>query len=1296
VTGRVGPYLLSNVIGRGGTGIVYRARHAATGEVVALKQVVAESVRDLGSMRREIDALRRLEHPGVVRIVAQGVDAGVPWYAMELLEGETLQTYLRRLWTGHANRTMDGHSTVSESCVAPASRSRVTLPPPAASDGDHAEPPTAARGGLSFVLELILRLCDTLAFMHGEGVVHRDLKSSNVLVCSDGALKLLDFGLAWRFPGSAGREVLDDVSGGIAGTAGYMSPEQIRGELVDARADLYSLGCVLYESLTGRLPFNGSNAAEVLRCHLNAPVIPPSRLVAGVPPALDQLVLRLLEKRAEDRPGHASEVARALSAISGADRAWGNTRALPRSYVYRSAIVGRAEPLGALAEHVGRALAGQGSLILVSGESGVGKTYLAMAAARQAAMRGLRVITSTCVPLGVGGAQPNEATLQPFRRVLISIADRCVASPELLPALLGTRAKVLAECEPQLLSLPTVAAHPEPESLPPRAAQERLLLALEQTIGAFVEECPCVCIIDDLQWADDVSLRFFASLPDRWFSERRLVMIGVYRAEEEPEVIRGLLRRSDTYALPLGRLTEQSVGDLVRGMLAIGSPPAGFVDSVVRQSEGNPFFATEYLRTAVGEQLLHRGPGGDWEVDERLLEPHPGGAALALPSSVAELIARRLGGLSEAAQRLLAAAAVLGREMDLALLLSVAELSEEEAWEPARELVARQILEDVSAPSSDVGRHLLRFLHDKLRDTAYVRITEAERRALHRRAANAMERTLHGSPELCLVHATLAHHHEQGGQLARAVDHLEQAGDHSLAAYANADAIRHFDRALELAQRLRIGSQDATRRSTRGDRKSGDGRAALEANLRGARWERKLAEAHYALGDLEAVERHIVRSLEYAGYPPPRSTLGWTASLLVELGRQILHRSGTVTRGHSRDELDQQMLVEAAMATHHFAEQRYYGFEPLPMIVASLRAVNLGESARVAVPIATPYAMLGMTAGISKLPGLGQRYFELARSAALRTSDDAGMAYSLYSKAAWRIGSGAWSEVYALCNECEEIARRTRNVKALGMAQTLIGHAAFYTGQFRESARIYRELEETARSTGDVQHLSWGLYAGARARMCLGQLAESRAMLLESNALLEPLVEVPSKIIAPGLLASVHLRSGDLEAALSAADLTTTRIRKNLPTVFATVAGYAGAAEVYLARWAELARNGRGDRSATLAARKVARRAVLDLLTLALSIPIGWPYYYRLAGEARRLDGKSRAAKANFRRCLRSARELGMPYDEALAHLELARLEPPRSAPRDQHLSDAERMLEKLGCPFDLERARRLRSETSR
>jgi serine/threonine protein kinase len=1287
----VGPYEILDVIGRGGTGVVFRAQHAESGEMVALKRVLVASIGDISAIRREIDALRRLNHPGIVRIIDQGVDAAVPWYAMELLEGETLASYVARLWGGEPGEP-DARTTLIEHVAgsrAPSAASdALASPAPPASSVHRYERQRAACGALPEVLRIVRRLCDTLGFLHGEGVVHRDLKCANVLLCSGQVPKLLDFGLAWRFPGGTGREVLDGAVGGTAGTAAYMSPEQIRGEIVDARADLYSLGCVFYELVTGRPPFTGRSAAEVRKCHLNAAIIPPSSLVEGVPRALDDLLLRLLEKHVADRPGHASEVARALSSL-GVAREGGERPVQPRSYVYRSAIVGRAEPLQMLDDHVSRALEAQGSLLLISGESGIGKTYLALAAARDAAARGLCVVTSTCVVHGVSGGHPNEGQLHPFRNLLLAIADRCSASPDLTEVLLGERAKLLAVCEPSLAALPGVARYREPEPLPASAAQQRLLGALAETLAAFAALCPFVFIIDDLQWADDASLAFLSSLPSRWLSDKRLLIVGVYRIDEETDAIRALREQAYVDRLELGRLSERSLGELVRGMLALGSAPAGFVDLFVRQSGGNPFFAAEYLRAAVGEGLLYRGPAGDWQSDARLLATDAGGSKLALPQSIADVVARRLDGLSESAQAVLGAASVLGQELEWSLLLAVADLSEEEAWQPTRELCARQILEEVDvAPAQGAGARF-RFLHDKLREAAHARLPATERRALHRRAAEAIERQLGGTPELVLAHATLAYHHTQAEQLKEAIEHLEQAGEQALATYANRDAVRHFGAAIELERRLPGKLASLRPEPPRAEQPRAE---PPRAGLRRARWERKLAEAYYALGDLDAVERHVVRALSYTGYPPPRSGLGWKVSLVTELARQLVHRVGPSLPVRQPNALERETLVEAALATHHLAERSYYAFDPLPMIAASLRAVNLGERARVAVPNAIPYALLGMSAGISKLSGLAQSYFGLAQTAAASTSDDAGMAYSLYAEAAWKIGNGDWHAVRTLCAQCTTIARRTRNVKALGMAQTLLGHADFYTGRFRRSVGIYRELEETARANGDQQHLSWGLYAGARARLCLGDGDAALAMLLESNALLEPLVEVPSKIIAPGLLAAAQLRAGDLESALGAAELTAARIRQSLPTVFATVAGYAAVAEVYLARWEQLLSAG-GSGEELAAARALAQRAVLDLRRFALSIPIGWPYYHRSHGEFRRVAGERPAAERAFQRGLLAARKLGMRHDEALAHLDLARLAAARSAARHDHLGRAERLLARLECAFDLERARRLREE---
>jgi hypothetical protein len=177
-------------------------------------------------------------------------------------------------------------------------------------------------------------------------------------------------------------------------------------------------------------------------------------------------------------------------------------------------------------------------------------------------------------------------------------------------------------------------------------------------------------------------------------------------------------------------------------------------------------------------------------------------------------------------------------------------------------------------------------------------------------------------------------------------------------------------------------------------------------------------------------------------------------------------------------------------------------------------------------------------------------------------------------------------------------------------------------------------------------------------------------------------------------LASVYLRLGDMQRALEMADLTTARIRRNLPTVFATVAGYGGAAEVYLAHWEDLAR--RGMTAAAARARQVARRALIDLMALAVNIPIGRPCHHRMRGEARRLDGRIEAARRSFEKSLSAARTLGMPYDEALARLDLAAHDAPRTAAREQHLQAASDRLQQLGCRFDLARARRMLDGSAR
>ncbi len=706
----IGPYRFERLLGKGGMALVLLVRDADD-RTLALKVLQGgKSGSGLSRFRREFRALARLRHPNVIRVESYGDFGDHPYIAMEYANGPDLYQSLRR----------------------------------------YKEMPPAERWRR--VESVLIDVCQALHYIHRRGLVHRDLKPSNVLQTEDGRCKLTDFGIVKDL-----EEMSEPGKKTRVGTWAYCSPEQIAGQPVDGRADLYSLGVILYTMLAGRRPFHADDMAGYLEAHKSQSPTPPSRYEPTLPRRLQDICLKLLAKAPRDRFQSAAEILYQLEQLDPVASA----RKAPDDVAWELPLVGREAELGVIDEALDALARGQGGVLLLQGVEGVGKSRLWSTALEQARARGFPLLQSRAAPQD--GSY--RLLLQLASDIGRELGDR--ASPELGTAIQRFFGAGALQGDARYQLFDAV-----------RDALEQLLL-----------DGPRVLAIDDLHHAPPPLLALLSYLIRAALSRDDLPLLFLATARPSAEVRGGEAPPASTVAafldganlginpvaITLGALSPDEVARVVESLLGPGDASRALTARLQAETAGNPLFLAEFLRSLRQRGLLAQ------DGERLVLATDEGEIArghLTVPPGVRQVVQRRLESLEPEDRDVLEILAASDRELDLDVILEALgrdrggrDLGEEGWLDRIDGLCEAGLLVERRGG----GQTRYDFVHRKTGDILYRDLAPARRAALHRRLGAILEARAPDSP---LLAESIGEHYRRGGEAGPAYRALVRAAVH--------------------------------------------------------------------------------------------------------------------------------------------------------------------------------------------------------------------------------------------------------------------------------------------------------------------------------------------------------------------------------------------------------------------------------------------------------------------------------------------------------------------------------------
>ncbi|MDD4907993.1 MAG: AAA family ATPase [Candidatus Omnitrophica bacterium] len=1053
-------YKITEEVNQDSLTVLYKAQDQSENKPVYI-QLLKDRTKErpletLLRFKREINQLSKLDHPNLLKTLSQGEFESQDYIIYEYFDSKPLPRYLGQ---------------------------------PLSTD---------------IAVEIILQVSSALDLAHQNGILHQALQPQSILITQDlKTAKLTNFG----------HNMLIDISritefNEIISTFGYLSPESsgILRKPIDARSDIYSVGVLFYQLITGRLPYTATDVATLIHQHIAQNPPSPVSINNKIPPAIENMVLRLIAKEPQERY-------QSLSGLAADLKEYQKQRKEGKEFIdfeiargdrlaqlsFSTRLIGRDKELDLLKGSLDQAKNSKGSFCTVFGEPGIGKSRL---------VDELRANIHSLNGIFCGGKCYQYEFRTPYK-VFSETVDAYIEKVKRLPQeeqdvhvkrikdALGELGGVIVKIAPAIIDL--IGEPPKLVELEPEKERIRFLITVTNFILSLsFKDSPLLIFLDDLQWVDEGSLDILGRLAEK-ISSASLVIIASYR-DTDVDINHPLvqnLKKLNEKNIPIAEIpikafaikeTAQMISQILiekeENMLPLAV-------NLQERAKGNPFFTLELLRTLVEEKIVYL-KDNRYTFDLAKLN------AASLPENIIEVVLKRVEAMPEQDLQVLSYASVMGKEINFQLLTELIQKPFDVVLNSIENGMHNQLIyRDIT------GRENIFFMHDRIREAFYQRVPAQEKAPLHRRIGQVMEERAKGNTDPVLY--DLAYHFTQGQLEEKALEYSIPAAHKAQNAYAQNLAINLYNASKQILERQNktnsadyIGVLENLGEVYRlagkfdlslANLKEAEGLIPRADTLRKVQVLSKMGDTLWDNGKAEESAKILEQALKVLGVYIPRTIMEVFLGINVQFTTQMLHTifPKLLVSGEYKEDTRKLSIIRIFSRLFH----AYYFSDMNRTLYYFLRCLNLAEKIGPCPELAYSYISAVGAWGAFPWYRRIERDFKKGIEMSQKLNDRIreGTGYGYYSCFGCYIRDKG-IEGLSYAQKAVSILKPLGEYWELGVGYVFINFNSFITGNLQEALKSDEEFIQVMKQADALQPLGWALYHRAYLSSMIGDVSD--------------------------------------------------------------------------------------------------------------------------------------------------------------------------------------------------------------